>query len=79
MNNDDKILKEIKIIRADMIEIKMAVMGSEKLKINGLIQKVDKHSKYIEADKKFKYGLIGGVSVISFGVGLLIALWKKVF
>ena len=74
MNNGDKILEEIKVIRADMIEIKMAVMGSDKLKVNGLIQKVEKHSKYIETDKKFKYAIYGIAIVIGGVVG---KFWNK--
>ena len=74
MNNADKILEEIKVIRADMIEIKMAVMGSDKLKVNGLIQKVEKHSKYIETDKKFKYAIYGIAIVIGGVVG---KFWNK--
>jgi len=40
---------------------------------------IDKHERYIEKDKKFKYGIIGGASVVSFGIGLLLAVWKKLF
>jgi len=71
--------EKLDAIRSDIIEVKMAIMGSEKLGVNGLIQKVNKNTKYIEQDKKVKYTIYGGFGVISFLLGLLIAFRDKIF
>ena len=42
-----------------MAEMKMAVIGSEKLGIKGIVQKVQENSEYIDKDKKTKYTLTG--------------------
>lgn len=36
----EQLADDIKAIRADNVEIKMALLGSEKLKIKGIVQKV---------------------------------------
>jgi len=66
-------------IRADVIEMKMAIIGSEQLKVDGLVQKVDHNTKYIEADKKFKYGVVGAIAVITFIGGFLKIFWERLF
>jgi len=70
--------EKISAIRADMIEVKMAIMGSEKLGVNGLIQKVDRNTKYIEQDKKLKYRIAGAGSVIIFILTFLKIFWNKI-
>jgi len=39
---------------------------------------VDKNTKYIEKDKKFKYGLVGVLTFIITGGGLLAGFWNKI-
>lgn len=60
-------------------ELKMAICGSEKIGVNGLIKKVNTNSKYIEEDKKRKWMIAGAVTVLSFIAGLLISIWDKLF
>ena len=60
-------------------ELKMAICGSEKIGVNGLIKKVNRNRDYIEKDKKQKWMIAGGVAVISFLFGLIISLWNKIF
>ena len=80
MNNDevnkkfDVIKENQKVIVDAVTELKMAVCGSEKIGVKGLVKKVNEHSKYIENDKKRKYMLAGAVTVIA---SILGAFWNK--
>jgi len=60
-------------------EIKMGVCGSKQLKIEGLVQKVARHEKYIEGDKKQKWMVVGGVTVLMALWALFIAFLKDKF
>jgi len=79
-NGDTKMLKEIKSelkdFRQDFNELKMGVVGSKQLGVNGLVQKVAKNTTYIEKDKKFKYGFMGIVGFVTIVGGLLLAFFK---
>ena len=92
MNNNaeySKLLKEIKneIIslkegqkedRAKLLEIKMGLVGSKQVGVEGVVQKCNRNTEYIEKDKKFKNKLVGGFAVIGFiFAGALTALWAK--
>jgi hypothetical protein len=54
-----------KIVLETLIELKIGLMGSRKLGIEGTIPKVERHDQYIEKDKKLKWTIAGGISVIS--------------
>lgn len=55
---------QMKILET-VTELKLAVIGSQKIGVDGLINKVNKHHDYIEKDKKQKWLIAGGISVIA--------------
>lgn len=55
-----------KLILTNITEVKMGLCGSEKIGLEGMVQKVNRHDEYIEKDKKQKYKLVGGAIVILF-------------
>lgn len=73
----------IKNVEADLkqtlqivTEIKMALVGSQQLGIEGIVNQVKRHDKYIEKDKKQKWIISGAVMVLASGIG---AFWNKIF
>jgi hypothetical protein len=62
-----------------LVEIKMAICGSEKIGFEGIVEKVKRHENYIEADKKQKWLVAGGISVFTFILGTLFQVWDKIF
>ena len=80
---NEKRIEDLEVIQNKTLEIvtelKMAICGSEKIGVEGIINKVRKHESYIENDKKQKWMIAGGVIVISFILGLLVTLWNKIF
>ena len=80
LNEEYKKLKDtVDKVLIIVTELKMGLLGSEKLDFEGVIQKVKRHEKYIQRDKRLKYMIYGGIMVISFLVTLLIKLWDKIF
>lgn len=62
----DKIDKTLDSIQQNVTEIKLVLVGSEQLKTEGIIQKVNEHDKYIEKDKKQKWMIAGALAVLTF-------------
>ena len=52
-------------------ELKLGLLGSDKLKLKGIAQKVQDHEEYIDKDKKRKYQVAGAVAAISFVFGMV--------
>jgi len=71
-----ELVNVINIISQDLKEIKMAVIGSDQLGIEGIVKKVEKHEQYINIDKKQKWSIAGGTAVIVFIITFLITLFK---
>lgn len=67
-----------KVLIEKMTDLNMAVIGSNKIGVEGLISKVNKHEKYIEGDRKQKWLIAGAAGVISFIVTLIITFYEKV-
>jgi hypothetical protein len=104
-NRINKIEQEFEMLRKGqdkilliVTELKMGVCGSEKVGVEGIVQKqiktdayiyelkehdiintVEKHSDYIDKDKKWKYILYGGWIVALAIVTSIIQLWDKIF
>jgi hypothetical protein len=57
-----------------LTQLKMAVCGSEKIGVEGLVPKVVRHEKYIESDKKFKWMFAGAVTLIT----AILFIWEKI-
>lgn len=74
----ERIEENQKLVITTLTELKMAVCGSEKIGVEGLVKKVKKHEKYIESDKKRAWIITGGLTVLSFLAGLIISVWDKV-
>ena len=79
----DKVAKELDQIKGDnknilaiVTELKMAVCGSEKIGVPGLIKRVNEHDDYIENDKKRKWMLAGAITAIASIAG---SLFSKLF
>lgn len=53
-------------------KIHTALCGNPEFKLEGVVEKVDKHDKYIETDKRLKWMIAGGVVVISAIVTIII-------
>ena len=70
MENTQRTILEV------VTELKLAVCGSEKIGVDGLISKVKEHSKYIESDRKLKYTISGAAAVIA---SLFTYIWQKFF
>lgn len=60
-----------------LTQLKMAVCGSEKIGVEGLVPKVIRHEKYIESDKRQKWMIAGGIGVVSFLLSLLAIFYKN--
>jgi succinate dehydrogenase/fumarate reductase-like Fe-S protein len=58
-------------------ELKMAVCGSDKIGVEGLVSKVCKHDRYIETDKRQKWMIAGGVAVVTFIISIFLAIYKS--
>tara|TARA_B110000902_G_scaffold153507_1_gene176327 strand:+ start:9043 stop:9309 length:267 start_codon:yes stop_codon:yes gene_type:complete len=71
------IKKELKKHGELLERLTTAVVGDETFGQVGLISKVNQHSDYIEADKKFKNKIVGAVSVITTIWGAIIAIVIK--
>ena len=54
-----------KLILDTVNQLKMAVIGSDQIGVEGLVPKVRRHENYIENDKKQKWMIAGGVVVIA--------------
>jgi len=66
MTRDEKeILEEL---TKSVVRIEYALLGDEEAKVDGIAQKVNKNSKYIEKDKKFKYAVWGVVAAGGAGI-----------
>lgn len=50
----------------DMKELKLALLGSKKLRLKGALDYVQEHEDYIQKEKKRKYYYAGAVGVIVF-------------
>lgn len=81
MTHDDR-LSNIETVQNDILqglnELKMSIMGSSKIGVEGLVSKVERHSEYIEKDKRHKWMIAGAVSVLTFLFGLFIAVYEKI-
>ena len=79
MTVDDR-LSNIEKAQKDMLDtltyLKMGIMGSEKIGVEGMASKVNRHEAYIEKDKKQKWMIGGGIAVISFIITLILTLLK---
>ena len=53
--------------------IELALLGDTEMKVEGLVQKVDRHGKYIRNDKRLKW--IGAGAITGANVGFL--AWIK--
>lgn len=67
----EMIEKSQNTILETVTELKMAICGSEKIGVEGLIMKVRRHENYIESDKKQKWTLAGAASVVASGLAYL--------
>lgn len=47
-------------------ELKLGLVGSKQLEIEGVVQKVKRHDEYIEKDKKQKYKFAGAAGILVF-------------
>lgn len=68
--------EQIKEIHNKVERLFTAVCGDECLGVEGVVNKVDRHDRYIENDKKMKWTIAGAVTVIS---SIIAALWNKLF
>ena len=71
----DKLLETVARIEKRGEKIELAVLGNEELEIDGLVDKVKRHERYIDGDKKLKAKIAGGVAV---GTPVLVILWERI-
>ena len=71
------IKKEIKKQGVLLDRLANAVCGDEEFGQTGLIQQVNRQSRYIEEDRTFKNKIMGGVTVITSIWGIIIAAVMK--
>lgn len=80
---ENKILQEIKndvaTIKQVQCEHGKVLCGDLKYGMEGLINQVKRHEKYIEMDKKLKWMISGGIVVLSFLAGIIAKTWDKIF
>lgn len=84
MNGDwehriEKIEKTTNSMQADVTEIKLALIGSEKIGLKGLATRVKDTECYINKDRKQKYMIRGGVIVLGVLWGAIKLFWNKIF
>lgn len=79
-NKDVAYIKEQLLQQSIKLDkINSILVGDESYKVQGLLDKVDKNSKYIENDKKVKSKVVGGLTVIGVVWTLLLKFWEKIF
>lgn len=80
MMNTEERLNEIKKdqikILSTVTELKVAICGSEKIGVEGLIKKVKKHDIYIENEKKVRWLIAGIITLLT---SSLAVFWSKIF
>jgi hypothetical protein len=63
----------------DLKLLKQTVIGNKEYGQKGLVEQVNEHRKYIEADKNLKAKFIGGSLVVGTLWTLLLKFWDKIF
>ena len=78
--------KDMEWIKEKLIEIdddlkalKQTVIGNKEYGQKGLVEQVNEHRKYLEADKNFKAKVVGGSLVVGTVWTLLLKFWDKIF
>jgi hypothetical protein len=74
---NEEIKASILDLTATITEIKMAVIGSDRLKIKGALQKIQDHDDYILLDKKLKWMIAGAWALIVFIFTGVLVYFKK--
>ena len=64
--------QQIKDLNDKVDKIYSALVGNDDLKIDGLVDKVDKNTKYIENDKKMKWTAAGLITAITTFINYLL-------
>jgi|31_taG_2_1085359.scaffolds.fasta_scaffold27371_2 t-SNARE complex subunit (syntaxin) len=64
--------QQIKDLNDKVDKIYSALVGNDDLKIDGLVDKVDKNTKYIENDKKMKWTAAGIITAVSSFINYLL-------
>ena len=76
MSNHECYMKEkIESIEKKIDKISDALLGDE-FREDGIISQVDKHEKYIDADKRLKWIIYGGIIVVTALIQILPYLIK---
>lgn len=65
--------EQIKELNDKVDKIYSALVGNDDLKIDGLVDKVDKNSKYIENDKKMKWTAAGLITAFTTFINYLLS------
>jgi len=65
-------------IDVDMKLLKQTVIGNKEYGQKGLVEQVNEHRKYIEADKNLKAKFVGGTMVVGVIWTLLLKFWDKI-
>jgi 5-bromo-4-chloroindolyl phosphate hydrolysis protein len=63
----------------DLKALKQTVIGNKEYGQKGLVEQVNEHRKYLEADKHFKAKDVGGSLVVGTVWTLLLKFWDKIF
>eukprot|EP01043_Picozoa_sp_COSAG02_P049876 COSAG02_NODE_5057_length_4683_cov_2.710733_3_plen_99_part_00 len=63
----------------DLKALKQTVIGNKEYGQKGLVEQVNEHRKYLEADKHFKAKVVGGSLVVGTVWTLLLKFWDKIF
>tara|TARA_B110000967_G_C18649812_1_gene442775 strand:+ start:271 stop:555 length:285 start_codon:yes stop_codon:yes gene_type:complete len=63
----------------DLKALKQTVIGNKEYGQKGLVEQVNEHRKYLEADKNFKAKVVGGSLVVGTVWTLLLKFWDKIF
>ena len=64
--------QQIKDLTEKVDKIYSALVGNDDLRVDGLVDKVDKNTKYIENDKKMKWTAAGIITAFSSFINYLL-------
>ena len=63
----------------DLKALKQTVIGNKEYGQKGLVEQVNEHRKYLEADKNFKAKVVGGSLVVGTVCTLILKFRDKIF
>lgn len=81
VSNDDIVWIKDRLLEQQTVIMKLhqTIVGDKEYGQKGLVEQVNEHRKYIEADQNLKAKFFGGTAVVGVVWTLLLKFWDKIF